>query len=362
MQIRKVGKFYHYRFMVRGKVYRGSTELGTRRDAQTAADEIRKQVVMGNLGILERGPAATLAEFLKDSFMPYVEKRHQSKQNTLDYYKYGAGQLSAARIASVRISEITDQDIAGYIQEHQGFTAAGINQGLRTLRRALRIAFEWKIIKIAAHITLCAGETRRTRVLSAEEEEQYLSKCTQPWKTIATICIELGMRPGEIFKLKCEDILWDELVIRITSGKSKAAKRDLPMTDAVYRALKVWTEQVSTHLGGWLFPSPKHPGKHYSQHRAFDWHHAALKASGVADFEPYCLRHTALTRLAEHCKNPFTVAAVAGHSSITMTQRYVHPQKDEIRKAFEEKSGRKIGHAARRDQLKVVGGDDKQDE
>jgi hypothetical protein len=50
-------------------------------------------------------------------------------------------------------------------------------------------------------------------------------------------------------------------------------------------------------------------------------------------FEPYVMRHTALTRLAPFC-DPFTLARIAGHSSITITQRYCHPQADAVEAAF----------------------------
>jgi Phage integrase family len=46
------------------------------------------------------------------------------------------------------------------------------------------------------------------------------------------------------------------------------------------------------------------------------------------------MRHTALTRLAESGCDAFTLARVAGHSSITITQRYCHPQADAIERAF----------------------------
>jgi hypothetical protein len=32
----------------------------------------------------------------------------------------------------------------------------------------------------------------------------------------------------------------------------------------------------------------------------------------------------------------FTLARIAGHSSITITQRYVHPQADAIERAFQQ--------------------------
>jgi len=54
----------------------------------------------------------------------------------------------------------------------------------------------------------------------------------------------------------------------------------------------------------------------------------------LAPFPPYCLRHTALTRLAEAGCDAFTLARIAGHSSITITQRYCHPQADAIERAF----------------------------
>jgi integrase len=61
-------------------------------------------------------------------------------------------------------------------------------------------------------------------------------------------------------------------------------------------------------------------------------------------FEPYVVRHTALTRLGESGCDVFTLARIAGHSSITITQRYVHPQADAIERAFLRLGGHKTGH------------------
>lgn len=54
----------------------------------------------------------------------------------------------------------------------------------------------------------------------------------------------------------------------------------------------------------------------------------------VKRFPPYTMMHTALTRLAEAGCDAFTLARIAGHSSITITQRYCHPQADAIERAF----------------------------
>jgi hypothetical protein len=42
----------------------------------------------------------------------------------------------------------------------------------------------------------------------------------------------------------------------------------------------------------------------------------------------------ALECLTATSRDVFTLARIAGHSSITITQRYVHPQADAIERAF----------------------------
>jgi len=64
---------------------------------------------------------------------------------------------------------------------------------------------------------------------------------------------------------------------------------------------------------------------------------AKAKAEGKREFkpfQPYVLRHTALTQLADAGCDAFTLARIAGHSSITITERYIHPQADAIERAF----------------------------
>jgi integrase len=58
------------------------------------------------------------------------------------------------------------------------------------------------------------------------------------------------------------------------------------------------------------------------------------KTPKLKAFPPYVLRHTALTQLAQAGCDAFTLARIAGHSSITITQRYIHPQADAIERAF----------------------------
>src|SRR5262252_2416561 len=53
------------------------------------------------------------------------------------------------------------------------------------------------------------------------------------------------------------------------------------------------------------------------------------------DFVIHSLRHTMLTRLGESGVDAFTIMRVAGHSRITVSQRYVHPSPEAVERAFQ---------------------------
>lgn len=138
-------------------------------------------------------------------------------------------------------------------------------------------------------------------------------------------------------------------LIQIAQGKTKAERRLLPMVPAVYEALKARREAQSSPREGWVFPTDSASG-HLEESVAKLYHDRALKALEKArkensdlpelkPFEPYCLRHTALTNLAKVGVDAFTLARIAGHSRISTTERYIHPQAEAIEQAFARITG-----------------------
>lgn len=148
-------------------------------------------------------------------------------------------------------------------------------------------------------VELAKGENQRDRVLTTEELTTYLENCPQPWQDAATIIADEGMRPGEVFVLRWEHIFLGEEgegLIRVVDGKSKAARRILPMTPRVYELLKARHKDQNCPAEGWVFPSQSKDG-YLEVQRAKRQHATALKDSKVPAFVPYVLRHTALTGL-----------------------------------------------------------------
>jgi integrase len=52
------------------------------------------------------------------------------------------------------------------------------------------------------------------------------------------------------------------------------------------------------------------------------------------DLTPHAFRHTFGTRLGEAGADAFTIMKLMGHSSVTVSQRYVHPTPESVERAF----------------------------
>lgn len=335
MAIFKRGRIYWYHFLFNGKHVQESTKQGNPRVARQMEAAHRTALAKGEVGIRER-KSVSLADFLKNEFLPFVEtKFKKAKPSTHRYYAYGVMTLRESDFASLDLREITDQHAGQYAAKRATLSPSTVNCGLRTLRRSLSLAVQWGKIDRMPKITLAKGERQRERVLTENEVKVYLDACPQPWRDAATIMLGTGMRPGEVFALRWENILLNGSggLLQITAGKSRAAKRMLPLVPAVFDVLKARQREQSA-IEGWVFPADTQTGHLESDGLSKIQHALALKNSKVKAFEPYCLRHTALTNLGEAGCDAFTLARIAGHSSITITQRYVHPQADAIERAF----------------------------
>jgi integrase len=346
MAVYKRGNVYWYKFRFNGELIRESTKQGNDRTARNIESAHRTSLANRLVGIRERKAAPLLCAFLKSDFLPFAETRHAVKPLTLRYYKQGSDMLVKSHLGSLRLDEISDQSAQQFASQHSALSASGINRGLRTLRRALNCAFAWGKLEKPCKVTLASGEVQRDRVLTEKESEKYLAACPQPWKDCAAIILDEGFRPSEVFSLCWPHVSFENSAIAIVDGKSKAARRVLPMTPRVHALLLARWQSAGRPAAGFIFPSAGESG-HVTQDTTKDQHAKALETSKVSPFVPYVLRHTALTRLGAAAGGDiFVLARIAGHSTISVTQRYIHPQADAISRVFAAqlpKVGTKLG-------------------
>ena len=119
----------------------------------------------------------------------------------------------------------------------------------------------------------------------------------------------------------------------------------LPMTTRVRRILEARWNANGRPREGYVWPPPTQSG-HIEPSSLKKQHGKALKLSKVRPFVLYSLRHTLLTRLGQSGCDVWTLARVAGHSSIAISARYVHPSEDAVLGAMERLGGHNSGHNA----------------
>jgi integrase len=120
----------------------------------------------------------------------------------------------------------------------------------------LRLAHEWREIVRVPKIRLLSGERIRDFVLSRKQEGIYLAACPQPLHDIAVLMLETGLRIGEALNLEWSDVILEPIqgsrfgFLRVREGKSKNARRVVPLTD---RASKVLTGRFDSQISSFVF-------------------------------------------------------------------------------------------------------------
>jgi integrase len=337
-------QFWSFRLCWHGEVIRKSTRTTNRREAERIAATYRETLARSDAGIPVKKTAPSFADFSK-RFMEAIEVRCAEKPATVGFYREKVTRLlEYPPLASARLDEIDEALIEGYVQQRREHWApATVNRALATLRRALRLAYEWKVIDRVPRTHFLPGERSREFVLSHQQEKLYLDTAPQPLRDVAVLILDTGLRPGEALAPQWPDVHLEPAAgarfgyLHVREGKSRHAKRNVSLTARMHQMLE-GRQAEATSL--WVFPGYPEGGKPGSKpYRGTSLNHQHQQIRTLLnlpkDFVVHSLRHTALTRLGEAGADAFTIMRIAGHSSVTVSQRYVHPSPEALEGAFE---------------------------
>ncbi len=346
MAIYKRGGTYWYEFQFNGQRIQESSQTRNKEAARNIEAAHRVRLAKGEAGIIEKPPAKMFKEFAPE-FEKAIETLCKDKPRTIAFYQERMRRLlDFPELAKCRLDKIDEELIEKLKHQRtrqvsrlgKPLAVASINRELATLRRLLRLAQEWKIIDRVPRIRLFRGEENRDFVLNYQHEEWYLHMAPDPLKDIAMVMLDTGMRPGEASAIEWAHVRLQPAAgskfgyVHVPGGKSKNAKRNLSLTARVAAMLKA--RHKSRRGGSFVFPGDAGGASLVS---SLDHQHAEFCAlTGVFPaFVIHSLRHTMLTRLGESGADAFTIMKIAGHSSVTVSQRYVHPSPESLERAYE---------------------------
>lgn len=311
--------YWWYDFTVDGERQRGSTRQTTRSAArQYESDLINRAKEDGPSSLRKRIP------YFRDYvpvFRKYISKHNKLSPKTKAYYEDGVELLLKTEVASKRIDQIRKTDIETLaLPEGSG---SWQNCALRTLRRMLHLAKEWKLIREVPSVPL-QEQRQRCEVFDPLTEQRIIDSAKQPFRDIFLIMMDAGCRPSEVIALRWEDMRWDQRLIFIARGKTKKSRRFVPMSDRVHAALRV---RSGNETVGWVFPS-RRTKSHYTIGAVDKEFRRIREALGLpSDYVPYIARHSFATSALDMTGNIQLVADALGHASTDITSTYLHPSR-----------------------------------
>lgn len=347
MQVFKRGSIYWFELVFKGRRIQKSTKSKNKREAEQIASTFHSALAKGEVGITERQAAPSFRAAMKDflqwskaSHKPSSHRRYKvSSVALLGFFRDTPldkiGSDDVERFKSTRAGEVTTKrgKDAKRVMTAKTVRPATVNRELACLKALFTSAVKKDLVpkNPVSRVKFLDENNQQTRVLSFAEQHRYLEVASRVLRDVATLMLETGMRPEEVYSIQAENVDLAKDSIRIPRGKTAAARRTLRLTAA---AKSVLTRLISAAPGAFLFPCETNPMRPIP--KVNNAHDRALKASKLPAFRLYDCRHTWATRAAQSGIDLVTLAAMLGHSRIQMVLRYAHPTQHHQHEAMQK--------------------------
>lgn len=329
----KRGAVWQTRLMFNGVLHQRSLRTRSKTEAAQLEAVFHSSLVKGEFGIVESRSAPTLEKF-EERLLPHLKAN--TAERTYGFYKENlAVLLRYVPLASCKLGGVDSALIENFTQWRlkERVCHATVNHSLRTLRRALHVAKEWKLIRDVPTISLLPDEHEREAVIEEPILKQMIEWTAKAYPSsimhrLLPFLIDTGLRITEACMLQRDHVTFDEgvpVAVRVVKGKSKYSKREIPLTARAAAGLESCLKKSRSE---WVFTA-KGGKRHMTRHYPSEMFRVIRDAMNLDhDMVLHSTRHTFCTRLGNAGCDAFTIQKLAGHSSILISQRYVHSDQE----------------------------------
>lgn len=301
----------------------------------------------------------------------YINLKHNIKPSSMRTYEVAIKRLYTDPFGQRSIKSVKLSDAKSWLIH---LNAGGIKQKtIFVLHNIIKPAFDMAVDDDIIRKNpfkfrlsdVVPNDSKERCVLTKEQQKQYLQfvlDCGGNYYDDIVILLGTGLRVSELYGLTISDIDFDRRCInvrrqlckigneyRVLTPKSKSSVRDIPMTDAVYLALKrviknrahPKVEFVVDGCSGFLFlnicgvPKVAVNLERYMRHIR-----AKLETScaySMPEVTPHVLRHTFCTNAQQAGMDVKSLQYIMGHSNVSVTLGiYAHSNYESVERAFEQ--------------------------
>ena len=377
MYVRKRGQFWHYEFFVNGKRYSGSFNgkdgspiAGDKKEARELAFKERRKVLDGTYReSAERETLKDFATFVDKVYLPLAREYHSSPAHAefrcevlKEHFKGRRFDEITVMLVVRFINQRLDSETVRKRALEDGTAVNGkrspttVNKEVTLLSSIFRLAMRERVAtanpcdelpkSVRAKIP---ARRRRNRRLSLDEEqalfEMGLTGRREHLRPVSEVALCTGMRKGELFRLKREDLNFGVAAInRVLDGevwevrpgwllieRSKNGRpRAISMSRRVRKILQALCEDVTT--GKFVFRSIRTGERINDIKKGFV---SACQEAGLDNLTFHDLRHTWSSRAAELGVAEHVRRDILGHTPRSMTGDYTHASPEEMERPMQ---------------------------
>jgi integrase len=247
----------------RKKIIGPMSELRTKAAAQKTVEGFKLDI---NATVSAAPVSNTVAELIAH----YKEAELDSGRHTTrvqQVYRHNLDDLIAPEWGSYRLQDVKPIAVERWLDRlpYAPATKTKVKGVFGTLfRHGMR--YQWVATNPIALVRCTSKRVEAPDILTPVEIRGILGELSEPARTVTMLAAITGMRRGELFGLKWEDLDFERRTIRIVRSlvdqvegkpKTETSRKPLPMSDDLAAALMGWRDQTEyPKPSDWVFASP----------------------------------------------------------------------------------------------------------
>jgi integrase len=257
-----------------GQTIKRKRIIGTKKQYPTetaawkAIDGLRLDINVESINASDMTVDEVIAHYIRIELADTNSKTARTK----DVYRHQLDNVVSPKWGAHRLSEVKPIAVEKWLNEMP--VAPGTRyktKGVMSVLFQHAMRYEWATTNPIRLVRQSAMPVQEEIVLTPVEVSALLSELHDPFRTLILLASVTGLRRGELFGLKWEDVDFAEAEIRVVRSlvdqvegppKTLASRRPIPMSSELASALATWRKQTNYFRPeDWVFASPLAIGK-----------------------------------------------------------------------------------------------------
>jgi integrase len=316
MALYQRGRIWYADFYIRGERVQESTRTGNKRKAEKFYAARLAEV---EHGAYKKPVKLSLVEF-SERYLAHAQIHKRSWNRDKQMLGHLLGFFGQALLGDITAMRVEDYQQARV----RKVCPATVNRELALLKHMLNLAERWDLKRAPNPVRMVkflAEDNLQFQTLSDEDEKALLSSSPPYLQDMIGFALNTGMRSGEIFNLRWNDVDVDRRRLTVVVRKTRRPL-GLPLNDEAFRIVRAWH---SIRKCSFVFYNQR-TGERFKDVKL--GLRKACERAGLCRVTWHMFRHTFASRLIGRGADIVTVKELLGHSTVTVTMRYAHTNEE----------------------------------